>query len=793
MLVYVDDVLTLGPREWLPKLLGLITTRWQCGPVEYIPNNAEDPSLKFFGFELRWCNGDLLLSQADYLGELAKRYADVPVQHTPAPPGGLDVEPSESTSADDLVYCQTALGEILWVACRTRPDTAFVVSRLAQLMTKNPAATRKYVLHLIGYLKGTRAVALRYTKEWATQGQPGSMATPTAQNIVEAQTDSAFAPTCERSQEAVFVFTQGDLTAWITSRQAFTAASTAESELISTLTGFHFGRAQLYVFAEYQGELPRFFLLNDNAASIAVLTNDSNSWRTRHLRIRSHVLREQVRWGEVTVLHVAGEFNISDAGTKSLPHPRLSRLRVGMGLVEGLRKGLEIGGVDAQGRKLQAVILALSLVSAAGQPDSDAAAREDQGFFWVVVVVVASIVAWEAFKYFWRRAILRLRRPSQEPEDEDVSTAPSEAQPDVEDDLVEVDSPVEAPILVPDPMQASSSSDPMPVVPAPVTRIDAGNPVEVEEAFRNGQGFILRYIDDELVIAPTNSDDALLRDARQRELEGLRQAGAVALAQGVGDPEGLRRRGQGLRVYRPEPDSEPHQGPLPVPNADTDDEGEGESESEGEEDVVPENQLVRAEAQPPDYWRPPTHLPNPIVGPFGARRAENGLWVRDALEVQQAALAQQQRRPGLLNQPPNPLISLRDDWPVVLNQPELRVLRTNASVWSSEASALHQLAPHPSYSTDDWTMPRDRPNVLVRWHNRRRRYLFDPSQANTPVVRERLTGRRRTLIWYEANHSQQILDDNFLTDAHPRRMLPRMWMGRTELEIFVVDPRPRRP
>ena len=153
-----------------------------------------------------------------------------------------------------------------------------------------------------------------------------------------------------------------------------------------------------------------------------------------------------------------------------------------MGLVEGLRKGLEIGGVDAQGRKLQAVILALSLVSAAGQPDSDAAAREDQGFFWVVVVVVASIAAWEAFKCFWRRAILRLRRPSQEPEDEDVSTAPSEAQPDVEDDLVEVGSPVEAPILVPDPMQ--------------VTRIDAGNPVEVEEAFRNGQGFILRYVDD---------------------------------------------------------------------------------------------------------------------------------------------------------------------------------------------------------------------------------------------------------------------------------------------------------
>ena len=274
----------------------------------------------------------MLLSQRDYIKDMAARYPDAPKAIVPCPPGGLDVEDLEVQNPEDVAFCQSALGEALWIAHRTRPDVVFAVSRLAQLVSRNACEARKWSLQLLGYLIHSHNFHLKYRQEFVKQGQPGATATPDSSNTVEAQTDSAFAPCCERSQECTLVYSQGDLTGWITGRQPFTAASTAESELLSLMSGFCVGRAQIYVLWELLGKEPGLVVVNDNMASISIVNNDSNNWRSRHLRIRAHVLREQARAGALDVVHIEGLKNISDAGTKSLPYPRLALLREGMGL-----------------------------------------------------------------------------------------------------------------------------------------------------------------------------------------------------------------------------------------------------------------------------------------------------------------------------------------------------------------------------------------------------------------------------------------------------------------------------
>ncbi|CAE7222517.1 TY1B-PL [Symbiodinium sp. KB8] len=511
MLVYVDDLLAFGPSGVLTKIFGQITSRWKCGPVEWIPEDPSKPPLKFFGFELRWDGKDLLLGQQDFIRDVASRYPEAIPSCIPAPPGPLDVEDSEERRPEDISACQTALGEVLWVAGRTRPDVIFAVSRLAQTMSRDPATVRKRVMQLIGYLAHTQDLCLRYRAAYSCQGDPGATATPNAEGVIEAMTDSAFAPVCERSQESTLVYTQGSLTGWITGRQPFTAASTAESELLSLMSGFSFGRAQTYVLQEFIGNEPRLIVLNDNMASISIVNGDSNGWRSRHLRIRAHVLREQAKEGHVVVGHIEGVKNIADAGTKALPYPRLKLLRDGMGL-EASRNAHDapLGGatkaVDpVYAAKIQAVVIALAAVTAEAQQSSD----EPEGYsveLWILMFLVCctSIALWEGLKWACRwccRLSRRQTRDVERHEPEAERSSDGENQPDDEDELEELS-------------------------PRAADRAEAAEDHDVAREFTvPREGIVARYVDDVLYVE---------------------------------EDERLRRRRQGQRVYHEEPDFEPN-------------------------------------------------------------------------------------------------------------------------------------------------------------------------------------------------------------------------------------------
>ena len=140
LLVYIDDFLALGPQSTVRAMLDTVSKLWKCGKVEWI-DEVGRPAVKFFGFELRWCGGDLLLSQRSCIKDLARRYPTTKTSLTPLPPGAVTVEQVHSSSPEDLAVCQSLL-ELIWLACRTRPDIAYAVSRLAGLMTRNATAVK---------------------------------------------------------------------------------------------------------------------------------------------------------------------------------------------------------------------------------------------------------------------------------------------------------------------------------------------------------------------------------------------------------------------------------------------------------------------------------------------------------------------------------------------------------------------------------------------------------------------------------------------------------------------------
>ena len=286
--VYVDDILIMGPRAVALAVVNKIKAAWETGSMKKIPQLIEGTA-SFFGIEFAWRGNQLILGQQGYIQDLMKRYPHVKLQTTPLPPGNFEIPELavEEKDPNALRACQTSLGEMLWIATRTRPDLMYGVSKLASEMSRNPVATLPYIEHLLGYLFNTVDVALVYGPKVPTLGESGSVATVSGANVLEVHTDAGFAPLAGRSQECAILFQEGAIVTWLSSKQPFTAQSTAESELLSTMTGFNVGRAHQLLASELCGGDVRLVVLNDNQACLQIIQVDNASWRTRHLRIRA--------------------------------------------------------------------------------------------------------------------------------------------------------------------------------------------------------------------------------------------------------------------------------------------------------------------------------------------------------------------------------------------------------------------------------------------------------------------------------------------------------------------------
>ena len=114
----------------------------------------------------------------------------------------------------------------------------------------------------------------------------------------------------------------GCLVAWESKSQAFAILSTTESELLGYIDGFTLGESVgAVVNVLHHNILERegaFTLRGDNMSGLQLLQAPSGPWRTRHLRLRSHVLRERLQHRLWDVEHVPGAELCADLLTKSI-------------------------------------------------------------------------------------------------------------------------------------------------------------------------------------------------------------------------------------------------------------------------------------------------------------------------------------------------------------------------------------------------------------------------------------------------------------------------------------------
>lgn len=287
MTVYVDDILVASEPAALNGIFKALKTLWKCSEEEIVQEGKET---RFCGYELK------------ARGIEGREVAPLP-----------KVQEAEDEEMDKTVLreAQSLVGEVMWVAGRTRPDVSYATGLLSRLMHRRPRYTVKMANFLLQYLNQTVDRCLHYAKPDENQEV----------DKMTVATDASFAPEHEqfRSITGVIISHAKSTLHWLSTRQPFVTQSTCEAELIGFSDGYQAGESVATLLEVFKVMVKRE-LVGDNRAAISQVVGDTGPWRTRHLRIRAAKVREALREEEAlwTARYLEGALLVADGATKAL-------------------------------------------------------------------------------------------------------------------------------------------------------------------------------------------------------------------------------------------------------------------------------------------------------------------------------------------------------------------------------------------------------------------------------------------------------------------------------------------
>ncbi|CAL1166872.1 unnamed protein product [Cladocopium goreaui] len=322
LMTYVDDLMLASSPNLLQAMQAKIQSTWTTSTPEFV---GPEP-VRFLGMEIskEWkeeFQRDVwMVTQQSYTKDLTQKDPEVKPKRIPLTRDQSAMEPNEAEITPELIRsCQKAVGEVLWLTTRARPDVMYAVSRMGSSSTRAPHAVLAAALQLKGYLMATSDEGLMFNVK---EGESP---------VLTVYTDAGFAPDAQESHGSFVVLLGTTPIFWRSGRQSYITLSTAEAELTEIVEGMIAGESIYVILAELFPVVHKL-LKTDSQSALAILSNDGGNWRTRHLRLRCSFARQSILAGEWVIQHVAGEFMIADIGTKPLTAARLEFLKKLMGM-----------------------------------------------------------------------------------------------------------------------------------------------------------------------------------------------------------------------------------------------------------------------------------------------------------------------------------------------------------------------------------------------------------------------------------------------------------------------------
>uniref|UniRef100_A0AAV1V4J6 Integrase catalytic domain-containing protein n=1 Tax=Peronospora matthiolae TaxID=2874970 RepID=A0AAV1V4J6_9STRA len=298
VLVYVDDVLVTGSSlEMIARTKNDLKTRFEMtdsGKCAFV-----------LGIELLdGEDGSVTMCQRRYVDDVLKRFGMDECKAVASP---VDVSsrlvPSNSASKVDVPF-REAVGALMHLTTATRPDIAYA--------------------RIFRYLQGTKMHGICYK--------------PSAKIDFRGYSDADWAgDLADRKSTSGYVFMLlGAPVSWGSKKQPSVSLSTSEAEYIALSLAIQEGkwinRLLCEIMAAANEEGPELFIREDNQSCIKMTKNPVNHGRAKHIDIKYHHIRDEVKRGEVKLEYCETTLMLADIMTKGLHGPRHKDLTAALGI-----------------------------------------------------------------------------------------------------------------------------------------------------------------------------------------------------------------------------------------------------------------------------------------------------------------------------------------------------------------------------------------------------------------------------------------------------------------------------
>ena len=297
--IFVDDILALSvdtkTLEWLLEEL----------KKEFDDVKAEmGNELSYLGMYIQLTKGKVTISMEQFLKELLEDYGPVKQRNTPATLRLFDNAAAEELNDTEKKKFHTVVAKLLYLSKRTRADILTAVAYLCTRVKYPTKEDQKKLDRVMGYLSATKDRKLVLTSEKDLR--------------VIAYIDAAFGTHSDgKSHSGAAIFVGGACVLAISKKQKIVTKDSTEAELVA-LSDLITVVEQCDEFMREQGkkDMKIPIVLQDNMSTISLVTKGGGKPRTKHLRVRQHLIKDKVSGKEISIAYTPTTKMLADAMTK---------------------------------------------------------------------------------------------------------------------------------------------------------------------------------------------------------------------------------------------------------------------------------------------------------------------------------------------------------------------------------------------------------------------------------------------------------------------------------------------
>lgn len=297
--LHVDDGIIIGNNvKKMENLLQLIADKFEIKVNE----NANN----FVGIEIEKNTDCIKLKQSNYCNLILKKFNMVECKSTATPIAAQVKHVEQETLTSKFPY-REAVGSLLYLSNKTRPDLAFTVnyeSRHAENPNDQDVVNIKRTMR---YIKGTINKGIVYKCDNSFIDK------------LEAFCDSDFAgDESRRSTTGYVIMYGGGPISWCSRRQPIVTTSSTEAEYVAAAECV---KELLYLkslIEELTGKTVEVNLHIDNQSAIKLMKNGIMNHRSKHIDVRYQFIAEKVKQNIININYIKTDDNISDLFTKVL-------------------------------------------------------------------------------------------------------------------------------------------------------------------------------------------------------------------------------------------------------------------------------------------------------------------------------------------------------------------------------------------------------------------------------------------------------------------------------------------